>query len=159
MLDKTTFEKVLGELDYFSKTYYSIPLRAVFESAGINKELPYDKLMKILDAFVEKHPEFSIGRITPTDNTYGYSMIDALYVATNLSLIPKTTYICTECCPYCENEEHFIHNPLTQGYSVVCPSCGKKILLCSECLSSEDCPNCNYHRSSDGTEHCHRLNC
>lgn len=58
MLDKTTFEKVLGELDYFSKSYNSIPLRAVFDSAGINKELPYDELMKILDAFVEKHLNF-----------------------------------------------------------------------------------------------------
>lgn len=44
-----------------------------------------------------------------------------------------------ECCPHCDHENVFVNWDVEkQGYVAKCQSCGKEILLCSECLMHED---------------------
>ena len=53
-----------------------------------------------------------------------------------------------EMCPYCEAENCFPNYDVeASGYIVACPSCGKKIFLCDECVHAEDNPGrmCDWH--------------
>lgn len=55
-----------------------------------------------------------------------------------------------EICPYCECENIFANwDTDTQGYIATCWNCGKKILLCDECLHADDNTGkmCDWHRS------------
>lgn len=46
-----------------------------------------------------------------------------------------------ECCPHCECENVYPNwNVKTQGYVAKCKGCGKDIMLCDECLNSDDNP-------------------
>ena len=52
------------------------------------------------------------------------------------------TYIVTEYCPHCENEIEMRWDTDTQGFKAFCPVCGKRLMLCDECLHTG---NCNYN--------------
>lgn len=43
-----------------------------------------------------------------------------------------TETVC-ECCPDCGNEIEMNHNIAESGFAVICPECGEKMMLCSEC--------------------------
>lgn len=45
----------------------------------------------------------------------------------------NSTQTVTEWCPHCEREATFEWNVEEQGYKAFCPSCGKLLMLCSEC--------------------------
>ena len=45
---------------------------------------------------------------------------------------------CVEICPHCEQEITKKWDVEKNGYQITCPNCGKKIMLCDECLHSED---------------------
>ena len=44
----------------------------------------------------------------------------------------------TEYCSNCENEVTMNWDVNKQGYQAFCPVCGKRLMLCSECLDAED---------------------
>lgn len=60
------------------------------------------------------------------------------------------TYTVTEMCPHCEHEVE-IHGWDTdaEGYQAFCPYCGGRLMLCDECLHSEDCKGCDYNSKTD----------
>ena len=43
-----------------------------------------------------------------------------------------------EFCPHCETENEIRWDIETEGYEAFCPHCGKRIMICSECLRAED---------------------
>ena len=44
-----------------------------------------------------------------------------------------------ELCPHCGKEVSVLWNTVSQGYLTNCPSCGKRLLLCSECVNHNGC--------------------
>jgi len=58
---------------------------------------------------------------------------------------PKS-YMVTEWCPHCENENTMEWDPEKEGYVAFCAHCGKKMLLCDECTHADDNPthDCNH---------------
>ena len=51
-----------------------------------------------------------------------------------------------ELCPHCNTEVSVLWDAALKGYLTKCPSCGKHLLLCSECIS-HGC--CDYDQESD----------
>ena len=51
-----------------------------------------------------------------------------------------------ELCPHCNVESAILWDITAQGYITKCPSCGKQLLLCSECVNHE---GCDYDQESD----------
>ena len=43
-----------------------------------------------------------------------------------------------EMCPHCDTEITIEWDVENDGYEVICPECGEKIMLCDACLHSED---------------------
>lgn len=43
-----------------------------------------------------------------------------------------------EWCPCCNYEVEFPHDVEKDGYNVICPNCGKELMLCDACMHSED---------------------
>lgn len=61
------------------------------------------------------------------------------------------TYEVTEACPHCGAEITMTWDTDAQGFEVFCPSCGKRLMLCDECLHDESHNgSCNYS-SETGT--------
>ena len=58
----------------------------------------------------------------------------------------------TEWCAHCKNEVAMEWDVEMYGYEAYCPYCGKRLMICSECLGSGNA--CDYN---DGTNTC-RLN-
>jgi len=45
-----------------------------------------------------------------------------------------------EVCPHCDREQYMRWDVEEQGYEAYCPSCGGKMLICSECMNeTADC--------------------
>lgn len=57
----------------------------------------------------------------------------------------------TEYCSNCENEVTMNWDIKKQGYEAFCPVCGKRLMLCSECLDAEDNAHgmCDYDSDTD----------
>lgn len=70
------------------------------------------------------------------------------------------TYIVTETCPNCENEIEMRWDTDERGYEAVCPVCGGRLMLCDECLHSEDNPGgkCDYNSKTDSCWRRKKLN-
>lgn len=66
----------------------------------------------------------------------------------------ERTYIVTEMCPHCEREVE-IHGWDTDsdGFKAYCPYCGKRLMLCDECLHSETAAGCDYNSKTDACRH------
>lgn len=70
-----------------------------------------------------------------------------------LEEIGPHTYIVTETCPHCESEIEMIWNTDERGFKAFCPVCGKRLMLCDECLHtgkgqcvySNDTDSCRYN--------------
>ena len=62
------------------------------------------------------------------------------------------TYIVIEICPYCENEIQMVWDTDTSGYKAFCPVCGQVMMLCDECMHSEDFRGCDWRE--DGCFRC-----
>ena len=45
---------------------------------------------------------------------------------------------CIEVCPHCGQEITKKWDVEKCGYQITCPNCGKKMMLCDECLHNED---------------------
>lgn len=58
------------------------------------------------------------------------SIINVLNAINPIALTTET--IC-ECCPHCGNEIEMNHNVAESGFAVICPECGEKMMICSEC--------------------------
>lgn len=43
-----------------------------------------------------------------------------------------------EYCSECENENEFRWDVRTEGYKAYCPHCGAVLMLCDECIHSDD---------------------
>lgn len=56
-----------------------------------------------------------------------------------------------ECCPHCGGEEVFEWDVETNGYVVKCLDCGNEMMLCDECLHSDDnkCQKCDWHKEGN----------
>ena len=56
-----------------------------------------------------------------------------------------------ETCPHCECENILHWDPLIQGYMITCWQCGKKMMLCDECMHADDnqCQRCDWHMVGD----------
>lgn len=65
----------------------------------------------------------------------------------------ERTYIVTEVCPHCESEIEMHWDTDERGYEAHCPVCGKRLMLCDECLHSEEGNFCDYDSETDS---CHR---
>ena len=53
-----------------------------------------------------------------------------------------------ECCPFCGAENIYPnHSTKEQGYAVKCQNCGEEIMLCDECMHTEDdlSGQCDWH--------------
>lgn len=59
------------------------------------------------------------------------------------------TYTVTEYCPHCENEIEMRWDTNLQGFKAFCPVCGKRLMLCNECLHTGDTGNCDYNSETD----------
>lgn len=53
-------------------------------------------------------------------------------------------YPIVECCPNCEEEVEINWNVEEDGYEAVCPYCGERLMLCDECMHSDDYVTCDY---------------
>ena len=53
-----------------------------------------------------------------------------------------------ETCPHCENEIEMQWRVEKLGYKAYCPVCGKRLMLCDECLRSED-SYCDFDTKTD----------
>lgn len=60
----------------------------------------------------------------------------------------KNIHECVEVCPHCMGENILQLDPETENYEAECQHCGKKIMLCDECLHAED----NTAQKCDWTE-------
>lgn len=63
------------------------------------------------------------------------------------------TYIVTEVCPNCESEVEMRWDMDVRGYEAFCPVCGGRLMLCDECMHSEQNAYCDYIAEMDT---CHR---
>ena len=59
------------------------------------------------------------------------------------------TYTVTEYCPHCENEIEMRWDTDTRGFKAFCPICGKRLMLCDECLHTGGTGNCDYNSETD----------
>lgn len=48
-----------------------------------------------------------------------------------------------EVCPHCENEIEMRWDTSTMGFRAFCPVCGNRLMLCDECLHTQD-GDCDY---------------
>ena len=64
----------------------------------------------------------------------------------------------TEVCPHCETEVEMVWDTERYRYNAFCPHCGKRLMLCDECLHHGDEPAwiCDYNSETD---FCHRSIC
>ncbi len=51
-----------------------------------------------------------------------------------------------ELCPHCNTEISVLCDTASQGYLTRCPSCDRRLLLCSECVNHGEC---DYDQESD----------
>ena len=51
-----------------------------------------------------------------------------------------------ELCPHCNTEVSVLWDTTSQGYLTRCPSCDRRLLLCSECVNHGEC---DYDQESD----------
>ena len=65
----------------------------------------------------------------------------------------KRAFTVTEVCPHCENEIEMRWSIEALGYKAVCPVCGKRLMLCDECLHAEDGGHCDYDSKTDSCKH------
>lgn len=66
-----------------------------------------------------------------------------------------------EVCPHCDSENEIVWDVETMGYKAYCPVCGKQMMLCDECIHSEDGLNenssgCDWHEDEEGNSVCFR---
>lgn len=65
---------------------------------------------------------------------------------TDMTAEPVAFSFVTEVCPHCENEIEMRWNTDTQGFKAFCPVCGRRLMLCDECLHDEnDSRSCDYN--------------
>ena len=50
-----------------------------------------------------------------------------------------------ELCPHCDIENMFEWDVKSQGYLATCQKCGKEMMLCDECMHSDDFRGCDWH--------------
>lgn len=67
-------------------------------------------------------------------------------------------YETVEICPYCDRENILQWNTEIMGFVAICQHCGKEIMLCDECMHSEDneSMSCDWCKDCNGC--CHRDN-
>lgn len=55
----------------------------------------------------------------------------------------------TEVCPHCDTENNYTAYECN-GYVATCKECGRKIMLCSECMMADDneCGKCDWHEET-----------
>lgn len=53
-----------------------------------------------------------------------------------------------EVCPHCENEIEMQWDINKRVYKAFCPVCGKRLMLCSECMNS-GAGGCDYNSKND----------
>lgn len=58
-------------------------------------------------------------------------------------------YEVTEVCPNCESEVTMLWNVHEDGYKAFCPHCGKRLMLCDECLHRDGGEKCDYDAKTD----------
>lgn len=53
-----------------------------------------------------------------------------------------------EWCSECEHENEFRWDVKTMGYKAYCPHCGSVLMLCDECIHSDDTPLKCYNQNT-----------
>lgn len=57
---------------------------------------------------------------------------------------------CVEVCPDCGYENVYQNlDPIANGYKAICEGCGKEIMLCDECIHSDDYKGCDWREVRD----------
>lgn len=54
-------------------------------------------------------------------------------------------YEVVEVCPECGAENVMTWDVEKEGYVAYCPHCGSKMMLCDECIHSDDAPTCDWN--------------
>lgn len=63
-------------------------------------------------------------------------------------------FMVVEVCPHCENEVEMRWSVAARGYKAFCPVCGNRLMLCDECLHSEESTGgCNFCSETDSCKH------
>lgn len=69
----------------------------------------------------------------------------------------NTAKTVTEWCPHCESEIELVWDVGDRGYKAFCPVCGKRLMLCNECMHSgsdgEFVGKCDYSSTTDACQH------
>lgn len=50
-----------------------------------------------------------------------------------------------EICPECGAENIMTWDVEKEGYVAYCPHCGSKMMLCDECIHSDNAPTCDWN--------------
>lgn len=77
------------------------------------------------------------------------SKLEYFISSTNKAADTDRTYTVTEYCPHCENEIEMRWDTDTRGFKAFCPICGKRLMLCDECLHTGGTGNCDYNSETD----------
>lgn len=69
---------------------------------------------------------------------------------TDMTVEPEhdRTYTVVEVCPHCMSEIEMRWNTDAQGFKAFCPVCGKRLMLCDECLHTQG-GGCDYSHTTD----------
>lgn len=94
--------------------------------------------------------DIATGEENPYDR--GFRRCNCGAMMSKTPVFTKDLHECVEVCPHCEGENIIQWNAEKLGYVVRCVHCGKEILLCDECMHSENgcIPDCDWCETADG---------
>lgn len=121
------FSKIINHPEYSS---YNIFMDFCGGGYGIN--IPYNEP---LDSNTK---EDVMNRMQEFLATQGADTNDEEEFIVYVDISPYIKIECVETCPHCGEEVEINWCAKENGYEVYCPYCGKKIMLCDECMHSND---------------------
>lgn len=121
------FSKIINHPEYSS---YNIFMD--FCGGGYGTNIPYNEPLN------SNMKEDVMNRMQEFLATQGADTNDEEEFIVYVDISPYVKTECVETCPHCGEEVEINWCTKENGYEVYCPYCGKKIMLCDECMHAND---------------------